>query len=83
MIDTLLKQQPNFTAPPCWDEFSLNRKGYFVLTLHRPANVDEESTLTDLIQTIVENSQGLPLVFPIHPRTAKIMERAGINAPES
>ena len=80
MIDTLLKQQPHFTAPPCWDEFSLKPKGYFVLTLHRPANVDEESTLTDLIQTIVDLA-GLPLVFPIHPRTAKIMERAGINAP--
>jgi UDP-N-acetylglucosamine 2-epimerase (non-hydrolysing) len=81
MIDTLLKQRPHFTTPQCWDDFELRRQDYFVLTLHRPANVDGDSTLKELIQTIVDHSRGLPLVFPVHPRTAKIMERAGIEAP--
>ncbi|MDX1279551.1 UDP-N-acetylglucosamine 2-epimerase, partial [Oceanihabitans sediminis] len=45
MIDTLLKQRPNFKAPPIWGELGLAREKYIVLTLHRPANVDEESQL--------------------------------------
>src|SRR5690625_801304 len=80
MIDTLLKQQPRFVQPSCWDEIGLEEKKYFVLTLHRPANVDEEGKLKDLIETIVSESRGLPLIFPVHPRTAKILERIGVEA---
>ena len=42
MIDTLLKQQPNFIKPKLWDDLNLKAKNYCVITLHRPANVDEE-----------------------------------------
>lgn len=80
MIDTLLKQMPRFTAPDCWRELSLVRKKYLVLTLHRPANVDEEYKLKELIQTIMEQAQGMPVVFPVHPRTAKVLAAAGIAA---
>lgn len=79
MIDTLLKQRPRFQAPPVWDELGLTEKQYLVMTLHRPANVDEESKLKDLIQAIVDHSHGLPLVFPVHPRTRQILERIGIS----
>jgi UDP-N-acetylglucosamine 2-epimerase (non-hydrolysing) len=51
------------------------------MTLHRPANVDEESKLKELIAEIIKNSHELPLVFPVHPRTAKILENLGINHP--
>jgi UDP-N-acetylglucosamine 2-epimerase (non-hydrolysing) len=49
------------------------------MTLHRPANVDEESKLKELMQEIIDNSHGLPLVFPVHPRTAKILEHLEIK----
>jgi len=49
--------------------------------LHRPANVDEEGKLKDLIKEIINNSHGLPLVFPVHPRTAKILEHLEIEDP--
>src|SRR5690606_30168321 len=45
MIDTLLKQKPRFKKPPIWDELGLKEKRFLVMTLHRPANVDEGSKL--------------------------------------
>ncbi len=79
MIDTLLKQRPNFKKPEVWKTLNLQNKNYVVMTLHRPANVDEEHILKELINEIVEHTQDLPLVFPVHPRTAKILEDLGIN----
>src|SRR5690606_34227836 len=57
----------------------LKEKEYLVMTLHRPANVDEESKLKELLDEIILHSQNLPLVFPVHPRTAKILEQLGIK----
>jgi UDP-N-acetylglucosamine 2-epimerase (non-hydrolysing) len=81
MIDTLLKQMPNFKQPAVWNQLSLQPKEYIVMTLHRPANVDEEAGLQQLMAAIVESSRGLPLVFPVHPRTAKMLANAGVSAP--
>jgi UDP-N-acetylglucosamine 2-epimerase (non-hydrolysing) len=81
MIDTLLKQMPRFKKPAIWDEAALEEKKYIVMTLHRPANVDQELQLGDLIDTIIKSSRGLPLIFPVHPRTAKILQNVGIEAP--
>lgn len=81
MIDTLLKQRPNFRKPEVWDELGLTEKEYIVMTLHRPANVDEESKLKELMDEIVNHTQNLPLIFPVHPRTAKILEGLGVSHP--
>ena len=81
MIDTLLKNQPNFVKPPVWDELNLQEGSYLVMTLHRPANVDEEQKLKHLLNEIIDNSHGLPLVFPVHPRTAKILDHLEIKSP--
>ncbi len=79
MIDTLLKQSPNFRQPSIWDEAGLKSGEYFVLTLHRPANVDAEQKLKELLDTIIEGSKGLPIIFPVHPRTAKNLQSLGIQ----
>jgi UDP-N-acetylglucosamine 2-epimerase (non-hydrolysing) len=79
MIDTLLKQRPNFEKPLVWDDLKLLNRNYIVMTLHRPANVDEESQLKAMIDEIMANTQDLPIVFPVHPRTAKILERLNIS----
>jgi len=79
MIDTLLKHRKNFVKPKIWDEIGLMDKNYLVMTLHRPANVDKDESLINLIYEIVKNSNGLPLIFPVHPRTAKIIESLGIK----
>ena len=79
MIDTLLKQIPNFQKPPFYEEFELIQGNYFVLTLHRPGNVDEKEKLKSFISEIVLNSNNLPIIFPVHPRTAKILKEIGIE----
>ncbi|MEO6850544.1 MAG: UDP-N-acetylglucosamine 2-epimerase (non-hydrolyzing), partial [Mucilaginibacter sp.] len=79
MIDTLLKQMPRFLKPDFWDALGLEQGNYIVMTLHRPANVDEGNKLKDLIDEIIINSHSLPLVFPVHPRTAKILESLCIS----
>jgi len=79
MIDTLLKHRPRFQKPAVWDEVGLEEGNYIVMTLHRPSNVDEEEILKSLMDEIVANTKDLPLVFPVHPRTAKIMKNLGIS----
>jgi UDP-N-acetylglucosamine 2-epimerase (non-hydrolysing) len=81
MIDTLLKNIEHFKKPPQWDIFSLEPQKFFVLTLHRPSNVDDPNQLQTIIKTIVESSKGLPILFPVHPRTAKNMHQFNIKAP--
>jgi len=73
MIDTLLYSRPRFRRPPLWDELQLNEKNYIVLTLHRPNNVDEPTNLQRLLDEIINFSGGLPVVFPVHPRTRKVL----------
>lgn len=80
MIDTLLKNLPNLTKPTLFDENNLAEKNYFVLTLHRPANVDGETKLKELLNEIIDNSNGLPIIFPVHPRTQKNLENLEIFA---
>ena len=80
MIDTLYKQMPRFIKPEAWDKFGLKEKEYIIMTLHRPANVDTKEKLSELIGEIVNSSKGMPLLFPVHPRTAKMLEAAGIAA---
>ena len=80
MIDTLLANMNRLVKPPLFDALSLKEKEYLMLTLHRPANVDESAKLKALMKEIVDNVQGLPVIFPIHPRTAKIFSELGIEA---
>lgn len=79
MIYTLLKNRSRFTKPGFWDEMGLEQNNYIVITLHRPSNVDEEKILKQLMNEIIENTRDLPLVFPVHPRTAKTLELLGIK----
>lgn len=80
MIDTLLKNKPKFIKPSIWGEAKLEEKKYFMLTLHRPANVDQENQLKELLDQIIINSNDLPIIFPVHPRTSKILKSIGIAA---
>lgn len=80
MIDTLLANMHRLVKPTLFDALSLKEKEYIVLTLHRPANVDEAEKLKALMAEIVDNVQGLPVIFPIHPRTAKIFSELNIKA---
>ena len=73
MIDTLLANRARFRKPEVWDTLGLKEKEYIVMTMHRPANVDEENHLRAMMEQIVDNVHGLPVIFPIHPRTRKML----------
>jgi len=81
MIDTLLANRHRFVKPDFWDKAGLKEKEYLVITLHRPANVDEANKLKSYIDEIIEHSDNLKLVFPVHPRTAKMMKGLNISHP--
>lgn len=69
MIDSLLYHLDSAKALAQWRHFQLPRKGYGVVTLHRPSNVDQLDQLDRVLDLLREVSRVLPLVFPVHPRT--------------
>ncbi len=79
MIDTLLDQVERAAALEAWADLGLDERRYGVVTLHRPSNVDEPETLADIMDTLLEAAQRLPLVFPVHPRTAQRLGDLGLD----
>lgn len=74
MIDTLLANLDRLRQPSFWEQLDLSPGRYFVVTLHRPSNVDAVSSFEALLMAIGERTRGLPVVFPVHPRTAKTLQ---------
>ncbi|MBC7981821.1 UDP-N-acetylglucosamine 2-epimerase (non-hydrolyzing) [Candidatus Parcubacteria bacterium] len=79
MIDTLLWARNKIKRPSVFDQFSLEKKDYFVITLHRPSNVDNISRMKEILSAIeigIGDSYG---IFPVHPRTAKNLEQLNLK----
>ena len=74
MIDTLLANLHRLQPPDFWNELELKAQEYFVLTLHRPANVDAAGPFSNMLKAIGEGTRGLPVIFPVHPRTKKMLD---------
>ncbi|MCM3885775.1 non-hydrolyzing UDP-N-acetylglucosamine 2-epimerase [Frankia sp. R82] len=70
MVDTLLARCADALARPVLADLGLRPGGYGLLTLHRPANVDDPATLTGLLVALGQIAECCPLLFPAHPRTA-------------
>ena len=73
MIDTLLANLERLKSPPFWDDLKLVSGEYLILTLHRPSNVDSAKKFKDLLFAVEKFSRELPIIFPIHPRTANTL----------
>ena len=74
MIDTLIACQPHWhrrQSPVLERPVGVKPGGYAVLTMHRPANVDEPAVFAKLMDAIARLQREIPLVFPVHPRTRK------------
>ena len=69
MIDTLLANADRARARPVLPSLGLHPGEYGLVTLHRPANVDDPAVLEGLVAALVRVASELPLVFPVHPRT--------------
>jgi len=79
MIDSLARAMPKIEAATIRKEKGLDVGNYGVVTLHRPANVDDPQRLIELVEWLNRLSQKLPLVFPLHPRTRMALEREGLE----
>lgn len=83
MIDTLLAHRPHAEARAPWLAYDLSPKQYGVVTLHRPGNVDDHIQLTKLIHIVQSAAKRLPLLFPVHPRTQRLLLAHGITMGEN
>ena len=75
MIDTLVKLLPKAKKPKQFHNF----KQYILVTLHRPSNVDNFESLNSIIQNLEIISRSYPIIFPVHPRTKKIITDNNMN----
>ncbi len=74
MIDTLTQNLSRVRQPAVWKEKCLSADGFYLLTLHRPANVDRPDQLTGLLDAVLDGSVGRQIVFPVHPRTRRTLK---------
>jgi UDP-N-acetylglucosamine 2-epimerase (non-hydrolysing) len=80
MIDTLLRHRERASRIDLLGRLGLSPRGYALMTLHRPSNVDDPATLQGILSALEVIQARLPLVFPIHPRTRKNLETFGLDA---
>ncbi|MES2276352.1 MAG: UDP-N-acetylglucosamine 2-epimerase (non-hydrolyzing) [Bacteroidota bacterium] len=80
MIDTLLNQMHKLIEPPFFKQLSLVKNEYIVLTLHRPSNVDQSENLISLLKAVVQASKGMKIIFPVHPRTFKVLSQVDFSS---
>lgn len=81
MIDTLLRYRPQFRPPALWQACHLQEKAYLLLTLHRPENVNQPGRIQQILAQIGSLSRGIPIVFPVHPRTEALFDFSKVKAP--
>jgi UDP-N-acetylglucosamine 2-epimerase (non-hydrolysing) len=79
-IDTLLAHRELAEKSDVLERLKLTPQTYGVLTLHRPANVDDPRVLAGILDALEEIQRTTPLVFPVHPRTRGNLERTGLAA---
>ena len=79
MIDTLMRHLPMATLDRIRDRVPVTDKGYGVLTLHRPSNVDDPAILRRILEAIAHVARRMPVVFPVHPRTRQRLAAAGVD----
>ncbi len=83
MIDTLLRHRSKAQESTILDELRLLESGqvkpYAILTLHRPANVDDSRKFAKMLEAFLEVSRHMPIIFPAHPRTLKQIQEADLG----
>jgi UDP-N-acetylglucosamine 2-epimerase (non-hydrolysing) len=79
MIDTLFQNLEKIKQPSFWNESQLQSGNYFLLTLHRPSNVDDGEKLKRILDAVTNSTAGIPVVFPVHPRTRQMIDKLQID----
>jgi UDP-N-acetylglucosamine 2-epimerase (non-hydrolysing) len=83
MVDTLLAHAGEAVRKAPWEAFGFPPRGYGLLTLHRPSNVDDPRVWRSLMEVLGEISRRLPILFPVHPRTRERLKREPMSVPSS
>jgi UDP-N-acetylglucosamine 2-epimerase (non-hydrolysing) len=79
MIDSLLGNLDRAQQSTARADLGLQNNDYALLTLHRPSNVDEQPAFAGIIEALEQIAQRLPIVFPAHPRTRKMIDELGLT----
>jgi UDP-N-acetylglucosamine 2-epimerase (non-hydrolysing) len=80
MIDSLMMQLERARESKVLANLGLAENGYAVLTLHRPSNVDEQNAFVRILAALAKIAERLPIIFPAHPRTRKMIDELGLAA---
>src|SRR3546814_16971002 len=78
MIDAFQLQRPQLEALHITRRFDVEPGHYGIVTLHRPSNVDDRTSLTRIVDVLASVSRRLPLVFAVHPRTRARLREFGL-----
>jgi len=81
MIDTLCWALPQALAVDAPARFEVRGHPYVVVTLHRPANVDDPAVLRELLEALTRLADHVPVLFPVHPRTRARIEDLRLRPP--
>ena len=83
MIDTLLRHRSKANESTILNDLQLlendDTRPFAILTLHRPANVDDKATLSLMLESFLDLSRHMPIIFPAHPRTLKQIQDADLG----
>ena len=80
MIDTLKAHLQKALALNIPEQFNLTRSEYVLVTLHRPANVDNKPVLKDILGALANISEDKPVLLPLHPRTKGRIDEFGLSS---
>lgn len=80
MIDSLIHAEPAIRRSTILKRLELQEKGYALVTLHRPSNVDDRESLRTVLNILSEVRNKMPVIFPVHPRTSKSIQEHALSA---
>ncbi|MBN1783223.1 UDP-N-acetylglucosamine 2-epimerase (non-hydrolyzing) [bacterium] len=79
MIDSLLLNLNRLNGVDVLSRLNVSPGGFALVTLHRPSNVDQESSLRMILDAFEHIQKDMPIIFPIHPRTRKMLDSLGLE----
>jgi UDP-N-acetylglucosamine 2-epimerase (non-hydrolysing) len=80
MVDSLRRALTTLDVTAIQEKYGLQADSYALLTLHRPSNVDDLPTLVRLADAIADIAGRIPVVFPVHPRTAQRLRHPAVQS---
>ncbi len=80
MIDSLLSNLDRTRSSTVRADLGLTNSDFAVLTLHRPSNVDDAAPFARIVDALEEIGARLPIIFPVHPRTRRMIDELGLSS---